>query len=532
MALGIALGESTTPHATPQKPPRTPSAGGLRIRSFSGCGLFGLTRSSSVPSFEDLEAYKEENSVTAITPEFARAYLQARKLLRSGALKFPVVRSATDGSIVDCGNVYQWKKGVAARVVAGELVCSVVTFVRNRQYDPADPDSALFTEHTIQGRAATPTAGGASSGAERGAGGAGALGGGAGDLALVAAESSAQGVRRTMEDETVILMDMNKALEEDPLARGLDGPVSYFGVFDGHGGKRAAHYSAKHMHFNIGRSAGWHRSSAVRGSLRESLRPESAAPNEADLVEGISEGFLETDRGFLEKARKGRLTSGTTACVIIVQDRTMYVANLGDSRAVLCRKRKAVPLSSDQNTTDQAEQKRVVKDGGYIASDGEELRVGGVLCVTRAVGDYDPDDRRKLRGISAEPVVERHALDDDDEFVILACDGLWDVFSAQSAVDFARQLLAREHHPAVACEGLVAEALKRGSTDNVSVLLVRLGSKPIAAAKQPGMKPRSQAMAEQKAVDATLPEDELRAKAAELKRQGKYIPMHLKRYLK
>ncbi len=134
--------------------PRTPSAG-PRVRTYSCANLFSLSRASSVPSFADLEAYTDQHSVTTITAEFARAYLQARKLLKAGAVKFPVVRSA-DGAIVDCGNVNQWKKGVAPRVVSGELVCSVVTFVRNVNYEPSDPNSALFTEHAITVRPTSP----------------------------------------------------------------------------------------------------------------------------------------------------------------------------------------------------------------------------------------------------------------------------------------------------------------------------------------------------------------------------------------
>ena len=108
-----------------------------------------------MPSIADLAAYANQHSVTTITAEFARAYLQARKLLKAGAGKFPVVRSS-DGTIIDCGNVYQWKKGVASRVASGELICSVVTFVRNINYDPGDPNSALFTEHAITVRPAMP----------------------------------------------------------------------------------------------------------------------------------------------------------------------------------------------------------------------------------------------------------------------------------------------------------------------------------------------------------------------------------------
>ena len=139
----------------------------------------------------------------AVTPEFARAYLQGRKRLQEGALKFPVVRSI-DGTIVDCGSVYTWGKGVAARVLAGELLCSVVTFVRNPYYDPRDASSALFTEHTIessiQGKAEC-------SAPERRT-----------RHSIQAGESSAQGLRGSMEDETVLLMDLNTVLEADPHA--------------------------------------------------------------------------------------------------------------------------------------------------------------------------------------------------------------------------------------------------------------------------------------------------------------------------
>ena len=110
----------------------------------------------------------------------------------------------------------------------------------------------------------------------------------------------------------------------------------------------------------------------------------------------------------------------------------MYTANLGDSRAVLCRDRKAIALSVDHNTSSAAEQARVISEGGYLASDGEDLRVGGELSVTRAFGDYGRVE--KVRGISAVPDVRVEHLDDDDEFLLIACDGLWDEFTDQSAV--------------------------------------------------------------------------------------------------
>ena len=93
-------------------------------------------------------------------------------------------------------------------------------------------------------------------------------------------------------------------------------------------------------------------------------------------------------------------------------------------------------------------------------------------------------------------------------------------------------MLARSQPPAQVCAGLVAEALRRGSTDNVSVLLVRLGAKPITLPSRPGQGPRTVALAEQRKNDAKLSEEELVAKANELKRQGKYVPRHLQVYLR
>jgi serine/threonine protein phosphatase PrpC len=58
--------------------------------------------------------------------------------------------------------------------------------------------------------------------------------------------------------------------------------------------------------------------------------------------------------------------------------------------AVLCRSRKAVPLSEDHTTSDKAEQARVVSEGGFMEHDGEGFRVGGELAVTRAFGDVMP----------------------------------------------------------------------------------------------------------------------------------------------
>ena len=101
--------------------------------------------------------------------------------------------------------------------------------------------------------------------------------------------------------------------------------------------------------------------------------------------------------------------------------------------------------------------------------------------------------------------------------------------------DLARRHLAHSQPPETVCAGLVADALKRGSTDNVSILLVRIGTKPIvlgSVAGAGGARPRTVALAEQRLRDQSMSDQELAEKARELKRQGKYVPRHLQMYLK
>jgi hypothetical protein len=158
---------------------------------------------------------------------------------------------------------------------------------------------------------------------------------------------------------------------------------------------------------------------------------------------------------WLSQARRERLPSGSTACVAIIKEKTLYVANLGDSRAVLCCARKAVPLSADHNTSSKAEQDRVIADGGFLASDGEDLRVGGELSVTRSFGDYGRVE--KVRGLSADPDIREHSLTEDDEFLLIACDGLWDEFTNQSAVGAPFSSCCPAHHKMPAVNSVPAQ---------------------------------------------------------------------------
>ncbi|PSK42919.1 Protein phosphatase 2C 1 [Elsinoe australis] len=143
------------------------------------------------------------------------------------------------------------------------------------------------------------------------------------------------------------------------------------------------------------------------------------------------------------------------------RQRVLYTANVGDARIVLCRNGKALRLSYDHKGSDENEGKRIAGAGGLILNN----RVNGVLAVTRALGDAYMKDLVTGHPYTTETVIQP----DIDEFLILACDGLWDVCSDQEAVD----LIRREQDPQNASKMLVDHALSRFSTDNLSCMVIR-----------------------------------------------------------
>jgi len=152
----------------------------------------------------------------------------------------------------------------------------------------------------------------------------------------------------------------------------------------------------------------------------------------------------------------------------VLAGKQLYIANAGDCRAVLCRAGKAIPLTRDHKPTVYEERQRVESEGGFV----EFEALNGALEVTRAVGDVDPLTGEKMKGLTAEPETDKIYLTDDDEFVIVACDGLWDVCESDVAVTWARHSLQEENDAQKASYDLVAQALRKGSVDNVTAVVI------------------------------------------------------------
>ncbi|ODQ64717.1 protein serine/threonine phosphatase 2C [Nadsonia fulvescens var. elongata DSM 6958] len=142
--------------------------------------------------------------------------------------------------------------------------------------------------------------------------------------------------------------------------------------------------------------------------------------------------------------------------------RMLYTANVGDSRIILCRGGKALRLSYDHKGTDKYEASRITNAGGIMING----RVNGMLAVTRALGDTYV--KEFVTGHPYTTVTKINAL--TDEFLIVACDGLFDVCKDQQAVDLVRNI----RDPKAASQALVDYALDNFSSDNLSVMVIRL----------------------------------------------------------
>jgi serine/threonine protein phosphatase PrpC len=262
--------------------------------------------------------------------------------------------------------------------------------------------------------------------------------------------------RNTMEDVHRII----------PALDGLD-KYSYFAIYDGHGGRQIVDY--------------------LEGALEKNITNELKLTDEATVAERLTRAFLITD---MESRKLNVNTSGATAVSVLLYcnkledgtctHRTLHIANVGDSRAVLVSSLKpdnpdcsfqsengfvATRLSVDHSAEDPAEQQRIKEAGGFITRN----RVLGILAVSRSFGDHGMKEF-----VTAEP----HTRDvdllhcGDCPMLILACDGVWDVFSDQEAADLLLPRYLSEGPFADAAEMLVAAAIQKGSADNVTSIVV------------------------------------------------------------
>ncbi|OIV91024.1 hypothetical protein TanjilG_16984 [Lupinus angustifolius] len=265
------------------------------------------------------------------------------------------------------------------------------------------------------------------------------------------------GPRRYMEDEHIRIDDLSSHLG---LLYNFPKPSAFYGVFDGHGGSEAAAYIRKNVMKFFFEDVNFPQTSEVDSEFLQ------------ELENSLTESFLLADSALADDCNVNS-SSGTTALTALIFGRLLMVANAGDCRAVLCRKGEAIDMSQDHRPIYPSERMRVEELGGFI----DDGYLNGVLSVTRALGDWDMKlPKGSSSPLIAEPEFRQVILSEDDEFLIMGCDGIWDVMSSQHAVGLVRRGLRRHDDPEQCARDLVMEALRLNTFDNLTVIIVCFSS--------------------------------------------------------
>ena len=251
-----------------------------------------------------------------------------------------------------------------------------------------------------------------------------------------------RGRRATMEDSECIVDGF------------FDTPdAGYFAVYDGHGGRDTVDFISRTLHGNLASQLRSHGYTADRFSRADKQLDDETLQTELRTLREITEAAYKQTDAQLRRSAIIRSGSTTVTCLInyLGNKRYLTVANVGDSRAVLCRNDTPIRLTVDHKASLLEEIERVDEAGGFITSNH---RVNGVLAITRALGDHLLKDNEV---VTYRPHFEQVELTKQDTLMILACDGLWDVVTDIEAMDIALEVVARECATAAANRGLDAD---------------------------------------------------------------------------
>jgi len=329
--------------------------------------------------------------------------------------------------------------------------------------------------------------------------------------------SSMQGWRATMEDYHVAIPSLKVIDRRNGKTEIELNDHAVFGVLDGHGGTFTAEYAGKNFNRILCSRKEWTEYVALDKSLR------SESPGIGLLKKALTGAFVDIDEelskihreriskfsNFQQRtssksngqrphsrnnsfrksgSRENRLPplpsyhseriildrSGSTAVVVLLTPTHILCANAGDSRSILCRGGKALPLSFDHKPSNAVEQSRVNEAGGFVRM----RRIDGDLAVSRGLGDFryklNDDLPWEKQKVTANPdfiVCPRDYV--RDEFIILGCDGIWDVLDNVSCATMVQGILDEgEKDIGLVCEDVLDLCLERESKDNMTLCMV------------------------------------------------------------
>ncbi|KAG8936301.1 Protein phosphatase 2C 2 [Tulasnella sp. 419] len=242
---------------------------------------------------------------------------------------------------------------------------------------------------------------------------------------------------------------------------GDDDNNAFFAVYDGHGGSSAAKYAGENLYKRLASDQSY---------------------KDKDYTPALKHAFLGVDDDLRADSNFFRDPSGCTAvAALVTSDKRILVANAGDSRSVLSVKGEAKPLSFDHKPQNESESSRIKAAGGFV----EFGRVNGNLALSRAIGDFEFKQNTSLgpekQIVTSDPEITEHQISDEDEFLVLACDGIWDCLTSQQVMDVVRLLVSQKKPLKEICEVIMDKCLAPDSDinnglgcDNMTVIVVAL----------------------------------------------------------
>jgi serine/threonine protein phosphatase PrpC len=259
--------------------------------------------------------------------------------------------------------------------------------------------------------------------------------------------ASVIGKRKQNEDKHSIIQNIDG---RDPNMAKLN----FYGVYDGHGGKFVSKYLSDHL----------------SKFFMDKRTEYPLKKKDVNRMYNFMQNILKT------KYKNEAMNTGST-CLIAVHylkngNEYLNVLNLGDCRCVVCNNNIAIPLTKDHKPDKPEEEHRIKQLGGTIVYDGYDYRVGD-LSVSRAFGDLSAEPY-----VGCEPDLFEYKISSKDKFMILACDGLWDVMDNQEVVDYVLKISydmkthTRSNDKINMAKKLADRAIEKGSGDNVSVIVV------------------------------------------------------------
>lgn len=243
-----------------------------------------------------------------------------------------------------------------------------------------------------------------------------------------------QGMRDHMEDHHDVFYNIYENLH-------------YFAIFDGHGGDSVSTF--------------------LKVYFKDIIKKELVQNKGQNIEKCLMHSFVKMNEII---PRNIGITTGSTALIILKGHDKLYIANIGDCRAITNFKTKALPITIDHKPNLKREYERITNLGGLVLFDPYGTpRVNGNLAVSRSFGDFYLSPY-----VTWTPDIFTVDLNNNNNFLIAASDGLWDTLSNQEVIDIVIKNNINNKNLNLICMNLLNKARIKGSGDNITILFLSL----------------------------------------------------------